>query len=61
MQAKLAKIQRLALIGATGAMKSTPSADIEAMLCLEPLHLFIEAFITILIKLITATRRYGIK
>lgn len=42
VQAKLAKVQRLALIGVTGAMKSTPSAGIEAMLCLEPLHLFIE-------------------
>ena len=39
---KLSKIQRLACLGITGAMKSTPTASMEALLNLPPLHLVIQ-------------------
>src|ERR1700744_6510933 len=42
-QLQLSKLQRLALDGITGAMKSTPTAALEAMLNIEPLHTFLEA------------------
>ncbi len=38
----LSKIQRLACIGITSAMKSTPTAALEVLLDLPPLHLFLE-------------------
>lgn len=39
---KLAKVQRLALMGITGAMRTTPTAALEALLNIEPLHLHVE-------------------
>jgi ribonuclease HI len=41
-QQKLTKIQRLACLGITGAMKTTPTAALEALLDLPPLHLYVE-------------------
>src|SRR5262249_24715775 len=42
VQAQLPKLQRQALIGITGAMRSTPTAALEVLLDVEPLHLYIE-------------------
>ena len=42
-QLKLAKLQRLALIGITSAMRAAPTAALEALLNIEPLHIYIEA------------------
>ena len=39
----LSKIQRLACVLITGAMRSTPTSAMEAMLCLPPLHLFMKS------------------
>jgi hypothetical protein len=41
-QQKLTKIQRLACLGITGAMRTTPTAALEALLDLPPLHLYVE-------------------
>lgn len=41
-QKKLAKLQRLACISMTGAMKSTPSVALDALLNILPLHQFIK-------------------
>src|ERR1700744_4753184 len=43
VQKQLNKIQRLALISITGAMKTAPTAALEAMMNMEPLHIHIEA------------------
>ena len=40
-QEKLSRIQRLACLGITGAMRTTPTAAMEVLLNLPPLHLFI--------------------
>lgn len=42
-RAKLSKLQRLACTSITGAMASTPTMAIEALLNLSPLHIFIAA------------------
>jgi hypothetical protein len=42
-RAKLSKLQRLACLGITGAMKTAPTAAIEVLLGLPPLHLAMEA------------------
>jgi hypothetical protein len=42
-QARLSKLQRLACLGVTGAMRTAPTAAIEVFLGLPPLHLKIEA------------------
>jgi hypothetical protein len=42
-QGKLSNLQRLACLGITGAMKIVPTAAIEVLLGLPPLHLKIEA------------------
>jgi hypothetical protein len=42
-QAKLSKLQRLACLGVTGAMRTAPTAAIEVFLGLPPLHLKIAA------------------
>jgi hypothetical protein len=42
-QAKLSKLQRLAYLGITGTMRMAPTAAIEVLLGLPPLHLKIEA------------------
>ena len=41
-QKSLSKVQRLALVGVTGVMRTTPTAALEAILNIEPLHIFIE-------------------
>lgn len=41
-QKKLGKLQRLACISITGAMKSTPSAALDALLNILPLHQFVK-------------------
>lgn len=41
-QAKLNKVQRLACLSVTSAMRTTPTAALEAMLCLLPLHLHVK-------------------
>jgi hypothetical protein len=38
-QAKLSKLQRLACLGVTGAMRTAPTAATEVLLGLPPLHL----------------------
>lgn len=43
IQKQLAKLQRLALLSITGAMKSTPTAALEALLNIEPLHIYVES------------------
>ena len=43
VQKQLAKIQRLALISITGVMKTTPTAALEALLNIEPLHIYCES------------------
>ena len=40
---KLQKLQRLACLLITGAMKSTPTSAMETMLCLPPIHLFMKS------------------
>ena len=40
---KLQKLQRLACLLITGAMKSTPTSALEVMLCLPPLHLYMKS------------------
>jgi hypothetical protein len=42
-QAKLSKLQRLACLGKTGAMRTAPTAAIGVFLGLPPLHLKLEA------------------
>ena len=42
VQKKLSKIQRLALIGITGAMKTTPTIALEGFLNIAPLHIHVE-------------------
>lgn len=39
----LNKLQRLALVGVTGAMRTAPTAALEALLNISPLHIHIEA------------------
>jgi hypothetical protein len=46
-QAKLSKLKRLACLGITGAMRTTPTAATEVLLGLPPLHLKIEAEATV--------------
>ena len=41
-QAELKKVQRLACLSVTSAMQTTPTAAMEAMLCLLPLHLHVK-------------------
>lgn len=41
-QSKLTKLQRLACLSVTSAMKTTPTAAMEAMLCILPLHLHVK-------------------
>ncbi|XP_036347463.1 uncharacterized protein LOC118756832, partial [Rhagoletis pomonella] len=41
-QAKLSKLQRLACVGITGAMRTTPTAALEVLLDLLPLHIVIK-------------------
>jgi hypothetical protein len=40
---ELSKLQRLAYLAITGAMKTTPTAATEVLLGLPPLHIMIEA------------------
>lgn len=40
---QLSKLQRLALLCITRAMKTTPAAALEALLNIEPLHLYVES------------------
>jgi hypothetical protein len=42
-QAELSKLQRVACLGITGAIKTTPTATMEVLLRLPPLHLQVEA------------------
>jgi hypothetical protein len=42
-QAELSKLQRVACLGITGAIKTAPSAAMEVLLGLPPLHLQVEA------------------
>lgn len=42
-QNSLSKLQRLALLGITGSMRIAPTADLEALLNLEHLHIHLEA------------------
>jgi hypothetical protein len=42
-QAELSKLQRVACLGITGAIKTTPTAAMEVLLGLPPLHLQVEA------------------
>ena len=42
MQTLLNKVQRMACLGITGAMKTCPTAAMEALLGLTPLHLHIK-------------------
>jgi hypothetical protein len=39
---ELSKLQRLAYLAVTGAMKTTPTAAVEFLLVLPPLHVMIE-------------------
>ena len=41
-QAKLTKVQRLACLSVTSALRTTPTAALEALLCLLPLHLHVK-------------------
>jgi len=43
VQQQLSKMQRLALTGITGAMKTAPTAALEVIMNIEPLHVHIEA------------------
>jgi Reverse transcriptase (RNA-dependent DNA polymerase) len=43
VQSQLSKVQRLAIISITGALKTTPTAALEALLNIEPLHIHVEA------------------
>jgi hypothetical protein len=40
---KLSRIQRLACLGITGAMRTTPTNAVEALLCLPPLELVVQS------------------
>jgi len=40
---KLSRIQRLACLGITGAMRTTPTNAVEALICLPPLELVVES------------------
>jgi hypothetical protein len=42
-QAELGKLQRMACLGITGAMRTDPTAAMEVLLGLPPLHLQVEA------------------
>jgi hypothetical protein len=42
-QAELSKLQRVACLGITGAIKTVPTAAMEVLLGLPPLHLQVEA------------------
>jgi hypothetical protein len=42
-QAELGKLQRLSCLGITGAMRTAPTAAMEVLLGLPPLHLQVEA------------------
>jgi hypothetical protein len=42
-KAKLSKIQRLACLGITGAMRTTPTRAMEALICLPPLELVVQS------------------
>jgi hypothetical protein len=42
-RAELGKLQRMACLGITGAMRTAPTAAIEALLGLSPMHLQLEA------------------
>jgi hypothetical protein len=42
-QAELSKLQRMAFLGITGLMRTAPTAAMEALLGLPPLHLQAEA------------------
>lgn len=42
VEAKLQRLQRLACMATTGCMRTTPTAAMEALLSLPPLHLFIQ-------------------
>jgi hypothetical protein len=42
-KAKLSKIQRLACLGITGAMRTTPTRAMEALVCLPPLELMVQS------------------
>jgi len=39
---KLSKIRRLACLGITGAMRTTPTMAVEALICLPPLYLVVQ-------------------
>lgn len=43
---QLTQLQRLACLSTTGAMRTTPTAAMEAMLCLPPLDLYVEEMAT---------------
>ena len=43
VQSQLSKVQRLAIISITGALKTTPTAALEALINIEPLHIHVEA------------------
>jgi len=40
---KLSSVQRLAFLGITGAMRTTPSIDVEALICIPPLELVVQS------------------
>ena len=40
---KLSRIQRLACLGITGAMRPTPTSAVEALICLPPLQLVVQS------------------
>jgi len=40
---KLSKVQRLACLGITGAMRTTPTSAVEALICLPPLDLVVQS------------------
>jgi len=39
---KLSRVQRLACLGITGAMRTTPTNDVEELICLPPLELVVQ-------------------
>jgi len=40
---KLSRVQRLACLGITGAMRTTPTTAVEALICLPPLELVVQS------------------
>jgi hypothetical protein len=42
-QKKLSRVQRLACLGITGAMRTTPTNTVEALICLSPLELVVQS------------------